>query len=274
MKEKLKDAIYGLAVGDALGVPVEMLERGTYKVDGMIGGGTHHQEAGTWSDDTSMTLATCYSIKMLNKIDVDDIRHCFELWLNEAMFTPKGNVFDCGNTVFDALHRGKGMTSEYSNGNGSLMRILPLAFVDGITNIDIAEVSAITHAHPLSKEGCIIYVKIAKDLLKGISLQEAIQNHVCEDSTYHRLLGIGNLEEKYIKSTGYIVDTLEAAIWSLLTTNSYKEAVLKAVNLGKDTDTVGAVCGGLAGIIYGYDAIPKEWIDVLKNKELINDCLF
>lgn len=274
MKEKLRDAIYGLAVGDALGVPVEMLDRGTYKVEGMIGGGTHHQEAGTWSDDTSMTLATCYSIKKLNKIDVDDIRHHFELWLYQAMFTPKGNVFDCGITVYDALYRGKGLSGEYSNGNGSLMRILPLAFVDGITNIDIAEVSAITHAHPRSKEGCIIYVKIAKDLLKGISLQEAIKNHVPMDSTYHRLLEMGHLKEKVIKSTGYIVDTLEAAIWCLLTTNSYKEAVLKAVNLGKDTDTVGAVCGGLAGIIYGYDAIPKEWINILQNKELIDDCLF
>lgn len=274
MKDKLKDAIYGLAVGDALGVPVEMMERGTYKIEGMVGDGTHHQEAGTWSDDTSMTLATCYSIKKLNKIDVDDIRRCFELWLYQAMFTPKGNVFDCGNTVFDALHRGRGLSGEYSNGNGSLMRILPLAFVDGITNIDISEVSAITHAHPISKEGCIIYVKIAKNLLKGVSLKDAIKNHVRDDSKYNRLLDIENLQEKDIRSTGYVIDTLEAAIWSLLTTNNYKDAVLKAVNLGKDTDTVGAVCGGLAGILYGYDAIPKEWIDTLKNKALIDDCLF
>ncbi len=274
MKTKLKDAIYGLAVGDALGVPYEFTWRGTYKAKGMIGNGAHNQKAGTWSDDTSMTLATCYSIKELNRIELDDIRNNFKLWLNFAKFTAHDEVFDCGRTVFEALERGRGLTDEYSNGNGSLMRIIPIAFVDGITNIDIAEVSAITHAHPLSKEGCIIYVKIAKDLLKGISLEESIKNHVKKDSKYHRLLYIKNIEEKDINSSGYIVDTLEAAIWSIATTNSYKDAVLKAVNLGRDTDTVGAVCGGLAGIIYGYDAIPKEWIDVLQNKELIDSCLF
>lgn len=154
------------------------------------------------------------------------------------------------------------------------MRILPLAFVPNITDEQIAEVSAITHAHKISKESCIIYVRIAQEMFAGVSLREAIEKHVSEKSILHRLRYIDRLEEKEIRSSGYVVDSFEAAMWSLLTTNSYKECIEKAVNLGDDTDTVAAIAGGLAGILYGIENIPKEWMEKLQGKEIIDWCLW
>lgn len=270
MNNRLRDAIYGLAIGDALGVPYEFESRGSFVCDDMVGYGTHHQPEGTWSDDTSMTLATCASIKECEKIDIEDMRNKFNLWLNQAAYTAGDEVFDIGGTTEEALCAGKGIDEGWANGNGSLMRILPLAFVE-CANDEIADVSAITHAHRISIRGCQIYIAIAKQLLKGIPLSDCIKE---EDTPYHRLTQLNELKEEEIRSSGYVVDTLEASLWCLLKTDNYKDAVIKAVNLGSDTDTVAAVTGGLAGIIYGYEAIPEEWIEKLRNKELIEDCLF
>ena len=274
MEGRLKEAVYGLAVGDAVGVPYEFKRRGSFQCAGMIGYGTHDQPAGTWSDDTSMTLATCASIKNMGKIDCEDIRRQFETWFYEKKYTPFGEVFDYGITCSQAIDNKKGKDDERSNGNGSLMRILPLAFVPDISDEQIAEVSAITHAHKISKEACIIYVRIAQEMLAGVSPQEAIEKHVSEKSILHRLRYIDRLEEKEIRSSGYVVDSFEAAMWSLLTTHSYKECIKKAVNLGDDTDTVAAIAGGLAGILYGIENIPKEWLEKLQSKENIDKCLW
>lgn len=277
MKNKLRDAIYGLAVGDALGVPFEFMKRGTFECTGMVGNGTHNQPAGTWSDDTSMTLATCWSIKRKDGIVLQDIRWQFEEWLTRSHFTAHGEVFDVGGTTSQAIYQGHGMNDVNSNGNGSLMRIIPLAFVKGITEKDIEDVSSITHGHLISREACKLYVFIARFLAKGhdlveiLTLSDLLQK---AEKPFDRLKYIHTLPEKEIKSTGYVVDTLEAALWCVATTDNYKDCVLKAVNLGSDTDTVAAVAGGLAGIIYGYDAIPKEWIQELANKKLIESCLF
>ena len=274
MGERLREAVYGLAIGDAVGVPYEFKQRGSFRCAGMIGYGTHHQPAGTWSDDTSMTLATCASIKNMGKIDCEDIRRQFEAWFYEKKYTPFGEVFDYGITCSQAIENKKGEEDERSNGNGSLMRILPLAFVPDVTDEQIAEVSAITHAHKISKESCIIYVRIAQEMLAGVSPLEAIEKHVSEKSILHRLRYIDRLEEKEIRSSGYVVDSLEAAMWSLLTTNSYKACIKKAVDLGDDTDTVAAIAGGLAGILYGIENIPKEWMEKLQGKEIIDWCLW
>lgn len=256
---KLKSAIYGLAIGDALGVPFEFKERYTFICEDMVGYGTYNKPEGTWSDDTSMTLATCKSLKDNNKIiDIVDIRRNFEKWLFNGEFTSDGKVFDVGNTTREALYREKGLDDFYSNGNGSLMRILPLAFTNA-TDEEIENVSAITHAHKISKEFCVNYVKLARDLLNGVKY------------TNDKLK---NIPENEISSSGFVEDTFKASLWCILNTDNYKDAVLKAVNLGSDTDTTAAVTGGLAGIIYGYESIPKEWIDKLKNKELIDECLF
>lgn len=255
---KLRDAIFGFAVADALGVPYEFKKRGTFKCDDMIGFGTWNQEPGTWSDDTSMTIATCKSIKDKGKIDTEDIRKNFEDWLFKEYFTANGETFDVGATTRDAIVGGVGIDDYYANGNGSLMRILPLAFTDA-GDVEIREVSAITHAHKISQEACVKYVHIARRLIAG---------EVYSDDE------LKNKSEDEIASTGFVLHTLEASLWCILNSNSYREAVLKAINLGDDTDTTGAVTGGLAGIIYGLDGIPKDWMDKLKNKELIEECLF
>lgn len=163
---KLRSAIYGFAIGDALGVPYEFKERHTYNCTDMIGHGTWNQEAGTWADDTSLTLATAMSIKDMGLIDLKDIRKNFEAWLYEDKFTANGEVFDVGGTTRGAIELGHGLDGFHYNGNGSLMRILPLAFTDA-SDEDIANVSAITHAHEISKNACIEYIHIARKLIKG-----------------------------------------------------------------------------------------------------------
>jgi len=269
----LKDAIYGLAVGDALGLPVQFEDRDTYKIEDMIGYGAFEMPEGSWSDDTSLTLATCASIKRCGSIVVDDIRACFEDWLFHGKYTPFGRAYDIGGTCDKAISTGIGCNDEWSNGNGSLMRIIPLAFIEGITDQEISDVSAITHAHACSRYGCIAYIHIAKGLLEGKQLKECVLESIDPKSSYARCRCIETLSRDEIKSTGYVVDTLEAALWCLSTTNSYKECLLKAVNLGDDTDTVGAVAGGLAGIIYGMENIPLQWVDRLQAKKVMEECL-
>lgn len=270
MTEKLKDAIFGLAVGDALGVPFEFKNRGEFECTDMVGYGTHNQPEGTWSDDTSMTLATCMSIKKRKCVDLYDIRKQFERWLFDNKYTPFNEVFDCGNTCYCAIQDKKGCDDERSNGNGSLMRIIPLAFVEDISDEIIKDVSSITHAHTISKDVCVKYVRIAMDMLDGVDLRKSIENRTSKNF----LSSLFDSDESDIASGSYVVDSFKASLWCLLNTNNYKDCVLKAVNLGSDTDTTAAIAGGLAGIIYGYDSIPKDWIEKLQRKDLIEECLF
>jgi len=306
--KKIKSMLLGFAVADALGVPVEFKSRESLKknpVVDMQGFGTYNQPAGTWSDDTSMTLATMESISRLKKIDYADIMQNFSLWLERGKFTPFGKVFDCGMTCRRAIFNfstkifGKtksplecGIADENSNGNGSLMRILPVIFylykiygenfsVEAMKIIH--EISSLTHAHKRSQIGCGIYSLIAVEVLSGKNLQESIaigleksKNFYADEpeiKNYSRLFqkNFKNLPEDEIKSSGYVVDTLEAALWCLLNTDSYKNLVLKAVNLGGDTDTIAAVAGGLAGIFYGVENIPQEWLETLQNKNYLEN---
>lgn len=308
MDKKIKSMLYGFAVADALGVPVEFKSRKILQknpVTSMQGFGTYNQPAGTWSDDTSMTLATMESISRLKKIDYVDIMQNFSLWLENGKFTPFGKVFDCGMTtrraIFDFSTKifGKtksplecGSRDENSNGNGSLMRILPVVLylykIYGENlNSDamqiIHEISCLTHAHRRSQIGCGIYSFIAVELLSGKNISESIKiglekskNFYADEPEfkhYSRLFdkNFKNLPEEEIRSSGYIVYTLEAALWCLLNTDSYKNLALKAVNLGEDTDTVAAVAGGLAGIFYGVENIPSDWLETLQNKKYLED---
>ena len=257
-KTTLRDCIYGLAVGDALGVPYEFMPRGTFECTDMIGYGTHGQPAGTWSDDTSMTLATCDSIRELGHIDTADMRDKFVGWIARGEYTIDG-VFDCGGTTARALRTGKGGSGESDNGNGSLMRIAPLAFVDA-TDEEIREISAITHAHRTSTESCVTFIELMRSAMDG-----ALPSWV---------LQLKDVPEREIRSGGFVRDTLKAASWCFVNTNSYEDCVLAAVNLGDDTDTTAAVAGALAGTAYGIEAIPREWVDALRGKELIESCLF
>ncbi|MDO4539091.1 MAG: ADP-ribosylglycohydrolase family protein, partial [Coriobacteriales bacterium] len=154
---KLRDAVYGAAVGDALGVPFEFKARGSFVCEDMIGFGTHGRPAGTWSDDSAMLLACCDSLRVCGRVDVDDMRARFCAWFNDGAYTPDGVVFDYGGTTAGALRSGVGKSGERDNGNGSLMRIAPMAFVDA-SDEEIRAVSAITHAHELSCGICVDFV--------------------------------------------------------------------------------------------------------------------
>ena len=295
----VRSMVYGLAVADALGVPVEFTSRARLRqnpVEGMRSGGVWDQPAGTWSDDTSMALATMESIGRLKKIDLDDIMNNFVEWFENDEFTAGNHTFDVAieHYLDGAAVNDCGLTSPHSNGNGSLMRIVPMAMycysIDGAELSDqsmdaIHAVSALTHAHARSQMACGIHCLIGAQLLDGKPIDRAVadglsrakkfysQKFPDEMKTYARLFDpqFGSLDEDRIESSGYVVDSLEAAIWCLLNTMNYRELALKAVNLGGDTDTVAAIAGGLGGIAYGIDDIPADWIDVLKNKVLLDE---
>ncbi|MEB3218577.1 MAG: ADP-ribosylglycohydrolase family protein [Nostocales cyanobacterium 94392] len=297
---KSTSGLLGLCIGDALGVPVEFTsraERVKSPVTSMLGYGTWDVPAGTWSDDSSLTF--CLAECLCNGFSLDNIANSFWCWYHEGYWTARGEVFDIGNTTFLAIADYKrgvpplqaGGKSENSNGNGSLMRILPMAYC--YKNLTFAElisrthqVSCITHAHLRSQMACGIYVSIAVFLLQGEKLQAAYEagleriqkiysalEYASEISHFDRIFSgkIAELSVHEIQSSGYVVHTLEASLWCLLNSISYPEAVLKAVNLGGDTDTTAAVTGGLAGICYGVENIPREWIEQIARKQEIID---
>lgn len=269
MNNLVKSAIYGFAIGDALGVPYEFKERDTFKCKDMVGHGTWDQPVGTWSDDTSMVLATMAAFRPNYLITLDSIMRNFSKWYHEGKFTPHGNCFDIGETTKSAINNYDsgikpnecGLTSEYSNGNGGLMRILPLAFFEYNEKF-IDDVCALTHNTTRSKFACEIYVKICRSIM---------DNKFNLFDPYLDM--INNMDRRNVKSTGYVLDSLVAALWSFLTTNNYEECVLTAVNLGGDTDTIAALAGGLAGLYYEFDNIPKKWVDQLANKDLIDSII-
>lgn len=301
MPNNLQKILLGVATGDALGVPVEFKPRFYFQenpVTEMLEYGTYNQQKGTWSDDTSLTLCLAESIK--EGLDLDKLAQKFIAWKNDNYWTARGWVFDIGigtRMAIERLENGvepelAGGTNETENGNGSLMRILPL--ITYIKDLDIDErfdwtkkVSSLTHGHIRSIMACFYYLEFAKKIMDGKEKFQAYQELQIEVLEYFRsgnidreeielfkrLLeqDISQIDEVDIKSSGYVIDTLEASIWCLLTTSNYKEAVLKAVNLGNDTDTTGAVTGGLAVLVYGTNDIPKEWLEVLaRREELIN----
>ena len=266
----LRDAIYGAAIGDALGVPYEFCGRDTFQCVGMASGGSHGQPAGTFSDDTSMMLATCDSIRELGRIDCDDMRQRFRDWAYKGKYTPDGVMFDIGNATSTALAEGRGCTGIRSNGNGSLMRIAPLAFADA-TDDEVRAVSSITHAHKISTESCVAYVHVLRRIIDGASIAEATDGVAVGTCDY---AFVPDIPIDEVRSGGYVLDTLDASLWCLANTGSYSDCVLAAVNLGRDTDTTGCVAGALAGAVYGCGSIPAEWMDALRGKDVIEASLF
>lgn len=253
--DRLPAAVYVFAVGDALGVPYEFRDRDTFRCDGMTGHGTHGQPAGTWSDDTSMMLATLDSLAAHDgRVDVDDMRRRYLDWLRDGAYAIDGHVFDVGGTVRQALRDGRGAYGEWDCGNGSLMRVLPLAFTQA-TDDGIRAVSAVTHAHPRCTDACVGYVRLCRRLLDGETFAYDAPDR---DST---------------PSTGYVSDTMRAVLWVVADGRDYPSTVLNAVNLGGDTDTIGALAGGVAGIMYGMESIPDEWISALRGRDIIDGVL-
>lgn len=317
LQTKFRNGIYGVAAGDALGTPVQFCSREElrkYPITGMKDDGTYRLPAGTWSDDTSMSLALAESLGRLNDINYEDIMDNFVKWNNCGKFTPDGKSFDQGYTCLTAienwLNRKKldwpekavdcGLTNFKDNGNGSLMRILPISFYiyakygkKSYLHGDIVRnVSKLTHAHPISQFACEFYCNMIYQMLENpeLSKNEIFQNvknvmlkiwkapELKNDkaelkNVFDRLYDsdFDIVPDEEIQSSGYVVHSLEAAIWCFLSTNNYCECTLKAVNLGEDTDTIAAIAGGLAGIFYGE--IPKEWIDELRGKDIIENSI-
>ena len=301
LKEKMKSAVYAGIAGDALGVPVESSTRqqlALCSVKNMLGYGRYDQPEGTWSDDTALTLCTMENLA--NGYDIEAMGKTFCRWLFESYWTATGFVFDAGLTTYLALDRiyhdgasaaESGCTGEDDNGNGSLMRMLPVAlyFHDRPTEELLArahEISAITHAHARSKVGCGIYCLLVQELLTTGDKELAYHNAVAralafysaapefknELSHYMRIISfeLPALKESEIRSSGYLVDTLEAALWCTLTRPTTKDILLSAVNLGLDTDTTGMVAGGLAGALYGLGSVPADWLASLARKDEID----
>lgn len=300
-KNICKDILFGVAVGDALGVPVEFKSRETVAkkpVANMTGFGTYNLPPGTFSDDSSLTF--CLAEALTHDFDLQKIGNNFIAWLYDNYWTAAGNVFDVGNATRQAIKRlqmgcnpeAAGGIEVSCNGNGSLMRILPLLVY--IKDKQIADryqitkqVSSITHGHICSIIACFYYLEFARHIIKGLdkftiyrNLQTDFPHYLHslsidqnEIQVFDRLLkgNITDLTDKEIFSSGYVLHTLEASIWCLLTTHDYKTATLKAVNLGEDTDTTGAVTGGLAGLLYGFQTIPPGWLRQLAREEDIKD---
>ncbi|MCX5805638.1 MAG: ADP-ribosylglycohydrolase family protein [Proteobacteria bacterium] len=298
-KERILGGLWGAVIGDALGVPVEFKSREVRKMDpvtGMRGYGTFNLPPGSWSDDSSLMLCTTESL--LDGFDTNRMGQLFIQWLNEAYWTPWGETFDVGGATHAGIKRmmrgippeEAGGTSDGDNGNGSLMHILPVGLY--FANSPVSEIleyahraSSLTHRHVRSQIACGFYCLMVSALLKGNDPEEAYHYAIVQTEEYYnqpqcfrelahfeRILSgnIHQLPEEKIQSGGYVIHTLEASIWCLLNSHTFTEAVLKAVNLGDDTDTTGIVTGGLAGIYYGVEAIPKEWVNVIARKEDID----
>lgn len=307
-KEDILAGVFGLALGDAVGVPFEFQKREfvkSYNLNKMWGYGTHNQPVGTWSDDTSLVLATLDAMSC-NIGSFERVMDNFKSWLRSGKYTALGHRFDVGGTTALAIERYCagvdlalcGEDHEYSNGNGSLMRMLPVAYymwlhrglkIDESTVGMIGMYSSLTHAHEISKECCVYYVYVALYLMAegaNLGLQTAIKKAIDAVEAYYKAHGgssvlkargiyslkdVLGLDEGDIRSTGYVIDSLEASLWCMYHSTGVKNAVCKAVGLGGDTDTIGAITGSLAGLYYGWADIPSNWLEKLKSKPIILD---
>lgn len=290
--DRIRGLFMGLAVGDALGIPVEFYSRKKLAQDPVTdlrSGGTYKKPAGTWSVDGSLTF--CVAESLLQDFRLSDIAHKFTQFLYQDYWTARGEVFDVGVVVAQSIERIKKGTSlaeaggndEMDNGNGALNYTLPLGLFHHRLPIsqrftEIAQLSSLTNRHLRSILGAFIFSEMGVWLMRGghitppkaydamtqtiNELIEEEENLTQEVRHYHRILhnNIADLPEGTIQSTAYVVHSLEACFWCLLNGDNYKDTVLKAVNLGEDTDTIGAMTGALAGLYYGYKAIPEDWL--------------
>ena len=307
--DTVRDALLGQAVGDAFGVPLEFLSREEVRalsLKKMAGCDSEEVIAsrwgplipkGSWSDDTSMTLASMSSF-ILNggHIDWEDQMKQFSRWWNENEYCCLDYPFGLGTNISAAMLRFRmgfpalecGGTGLMDNGNGALMRILPFAMYCIMHELDtdktaqiISNASAITHRHPISRMSCLIWTEFLRALADGSAISRAVREISSlpygkwfpeEALKAHAIIvngNIPNLREEAIGETGYVVDTLYSALYALLNAGSYEESILLAASLGYDTDTVCAVTGMAAGIIYGAKAIPRRWLADLRKKETL-----
>lgn len=284
IRERAIGSLLGLAVGDALGTTLEFSTRDSRpRLTDMEGGGPFGLEPGQWTDDTSMALALAESLLVCDGLDEHDLMTRFVSWMDEGAYSSNGRCFDVGNTVRAALNRFKatgdpiaGSTDPMSAGNGSLMRLAPVAIrywddPDKLRN-SAARQSRTTHGAPEAVDACVAFAEMLGDAIAGKPRSQVLCDR---DSDWAgQIAGIlrGSWRGKArseIKSSGYVAHSLEAAIWCVARTGSFTEAVLLAANLGGDADTVAAITGQLAGALSGYQAIPDRWLGQLTSQWMI-----
>lgn len=278
-KDRVKGAFIGLAVGDALGTTLEFRRRDTYEhIDDIVGGGHFQMNPGEWTDDTSMALCMAESIIAKGGINASDILYRFYQWMRYGVNSPKGYCFDIGGATASGIRSWmKHQTvvnnlEEEKSGNGGIMRLAP-AVMCAWNDLDQAignaiETSDTTHGSETCANAAFYMAYYMYNLIHGVD-----QKPIVREPTFAEITATDftKVPRKKIKSTGYVVHTLEAAIWALENTTNFKDAVVLAANLGDDADTVAAVTGQLAGAKYGLSSIPAKWRDILYMGDYLED---
>jgi ADP-ribosyl-[dinitrogen reductase] hydrolase len=275
-QERFRGCLLGLAAGDAVGTTVEFRPRDSFEpVTDMVGGGPFHLQPGQWTDDTSMALCLGYSLVETGGFDADDQMQRYLRWWRDGYLSSTGTCFDIGNTIASALSRYQktsdpysGSTSTWSAGNGCIMRLAPVPMFywrDQAKAIRYAaESSRTTHGTAECLDACRLFSSIIFKALAGLSKEVVLFDNGDLELPSDKIQAIadGSYRSKnreQIRGSGYVVESLEASLWCFLNTDTFKDAILTAVNLGDDADTTGAICGQVAGAFYGQDAIPAKW---------------
>lgn len=284
-KIRIRGALLGLATGDALGAPVEFKRRGEFPpVFDMQAGGYFNLPKGAWTDDTAMALCLADSLIACSTLDLKDMIDRFIQWMDLAENTSTGKAIGLGQNTFFVMgnyRRTQALQAPLvrgrSDGNGSIMRLAPIPCAYWRSSENARELaikqSRATHASDLAASACDFLSLILCDLIRGASFEEALSlARKYEFAPDIRGIALGHWANKTvdeIHSSGFVVHTLEAACWCVWNTSSFEDAIIKAVNLGEDADTVAAVTGQIAGALYGQDAIPDRWLSDLAHKDRI-----
>ena len=278
-------ALLGLAAGDAVGTTVEFKPRGSFTpLTDMVGGGPFRLKPGMWTDDTSMALCLATSLLEKKGFDAEDQMQRYNRWRTEGYMSSNGRCFDIGNTVSEAISQYlgtgdafSGPTSPFSAGNGSLMRLAPIAIYYS-HNIEelihfAAQSSRTTHGAKECLDACAYFATLLHCAFSETDKQSVLNCSLYQAST-KKIQAIQaqtylNKTREQIKGSGYVVDCLEAALWCFAQSDNFSDAILMAANLGDDADTTAAVCGQIAGAFYGVDAIPKQWREKISDADEI-----
>ena len=286
--KRFRGALLGLAAGDAVGTTVEFMPRGSFdRVTDMVGGGPFGLAVGQWTDDTSMALCLAASLIETQGFDPRDQMRRYCDWHENGYMSSTGICFDIGNTVRQALDRYRrtgepfsGSSSPETAGNGSIMRLAPVPMFFYGRSADIvhycAESSRTTHATAECLDACRVFGQMISRALDGASKDQVLLGGEIDGITSPKIAAIARGEYRRKKSdeitgNGYVVNSLEAALWCFSRGNSYEEAILRSANLGDDADTTAAICGQLAGAHYGEDGIPERWRAKLTMRDRLID---
>ena len=292
--DRAMGCLAGLAVGDALGTTLEFKSPGSFKpIDDIVGGGPFHLKPGQWTDDTSMALCLAESLLECRGFDLRDQADQYVRWWQEGHMSATGICFDIGNTVSRALasflrngNPESGSTDPYSAGNGSIMRLapVPIYYKTAADAVRFSvESSRSTHQAPACLDACRYLGGILWGLIHGAGKEEVLaaryapQGSTLElqmQTTLVATVAGGSFMDKEppeVRGTGYVVQSLEAALWAFHRTDNFRDGALLAVNLGDDADTTGAIYGQIAGACYGLSGIPQAWVNKLHAKDLILD---